>query len=428
MIVNILGSSQNALVQSDFATQAFVCNIGGLLEPTIRKTGVLTGNGSTANPLGISGGTAGQVLTSNGAGQATFQASPAGGSFTAAGNSGPSQNIASGDTFSVLGSGVLTTVASATDTITASVVPSLVTGQVLTTTAGVVGWATPAAGSQTPLTVVDSTSIDLTASGVDNHTLTAVAKVSATAGNQVSINADGLFVPALAGLGVADTSCIDLTIAGTTLSAAPIIAPATGGRDNTLTCSPTGLFSPEVVFSTSNTCAAGGIGATFMVRSVTDIGLNQFRLDSAPEHTGRFNYQGASTTYNIFPLPAGTTNGTASPLLSITNPSACRTMNLLMTINWQQSLTLTPGSQKNSFGQISVNGGAFTTVISAFNHTNTSAVNQQTDFTLRSAVFNVPLAPGATYTIRARTIVTVVAGGIAFLSDSAEVNMIGWTI
>jgi len=65
-----------------FATTAFKCNGSGLLEPTVIKTGVLTGNGSSANPLGISGGTVGQVLTSNGPGQSTFQALPSETIFT----------------------------------------------------------------------------------------------------------------------------------------------------------------------------------------------------------------------------------------------------------------------------------------------------------------------------------------------------------
>lgn len=49
------------------------------------------------------------------------------------------------------------------------------------------------AGGETPITVVDTPSIDLGASGVSNHTLTASVRVSASAGNQLSVLADGLF-------------------------------------------------------------------------------------------------------------------------------------------------------------------------------------------------------------------------------------------
>lgn len=48
---------------------------------------------------------------------------------------------------------------------------------------------------QTPLTVVDTNSIDLTASGAFNATLQADARISATAGNIITVNADGLYVP-----------------------------------------------------------------------------------------------------------------------------------------------------------------------------------------------------------------------------------------
>lgn len=47
--------------------------------------------------------------------------------------------------------------------------------------------------AQTPLTVVDSSTIDFTASGTNNHTLTGVVKISPNANNQV-VNANGLYV------------------------------------------------------------------------------------------------------------------------------------------------------------------------------------------------------------------------------------------
>lgn len=51
---------------------------------------------------------------------------------------------------------------------------------------------------QTPLTVNDSSTIDFTANGTDAHTLTGSVKVSATAGNQITVNADGIYAAALA--------------------------------------------------------------------------------------------------------------------------------------------------------------------------------------------------------------------------------------
>ena len=50
--------------------------------------------------------------------------------------------------------------------------------------------------TETFLSVSDTSTIDLTASGTSNHTLSAAVKISAAVGNQVSANPDGLFVPA----------------------------------------------------------------------------------------------------------------------------------------------------------------------------------------------------------------------------------------
>lgn len=48
--------------------------------------------------------------------------------------------------------------------------------------------------AQTPIVVNDSSTIDFTASGINNHTITAQVKISSNAGNQL-VNANGLFVP-----------------------------------------------------------------------------------------------------------------------------------------------------------------------------------------------------------------------------------------
>lgn len=60
------------------------------------------------------------------------------------------------------------------------------------------GLFVPAAAAQTPITANNSTSINLTASGLDNHTLVAVVNVSATANNTVTILPDGVYVPSFA--------------------------------------------------------------------------------------------------------------------------------------------------------------------------------------------------------------------------------------
>lgn len=68
-----------------------------------------------------------------------------------------------------------------------------------------------------PLLVQDSNSVDLTVAGSPQQTLTANVLVSATAGNVVSVNADGIYVPTPTPsdpVQVTDTQSIDLTIAG----------------------------------------------------------------------------------------------------------------------------------------------------------------------------------------------------------------------
>jgi len=54
-------------------------------------------------------------------------------------------------------------------------------------------WVTPAAG-HVAATTVDSSTVDFTQSGTDNQTITATVKVSAAVGNDIVVNADGLFV------------------------------------------------------------------------------------------------------------------------------------------------------------------------------------------------------------------------------------------
>lgn len=57
------------------------------------------------------------------------------------------------------------------------------------------GLFVPAAAAQTPITANDSTSIDLTAFGIDNHTLIARLIVSPLSTNALTIQPDGVFVP-----------------------------------------------------------------------------------------------------------------------------------------------------------------------------------------------------------------------------------------
>lgn len=119
--------------------------------------------------------------------------------------------------------------------------------------------------TETPITVVDSNSVDLTSSGPFGHTIEADVNLSANPGNQIVELVDGLFVPAGTDVNIAvlDTACLDLSIveapAGTFLiSGAPVISPNPG---NNISCVGNGLFvpvaaavNPTVIQAVDNGC------------------------------------------------------------------------------------------------------------------------------------------------------------------------------
>lgn len=101
-----------------------------------------------------------------------------------------------------------------------------------------------AADTEVPLTVVDTNSINLTASGTDNHTLQADLIISPNVNNQAAILVNGLFVSETP-ITPVDTSSIDLTVSGVnshTIQADIIIS---AGEGNILESLPGGLYVPE---------------------------------------------------------------------------------------------------------------------------------------------------------------------------------------
>jgi hypothetical protein len=50
-------------------------------------------------------------------------------------------------------------------------------------------------GYQIPINATDTNTVDITANGLKNHNIKADVKVSATVGNTLAINSDGLYVP-----------------------------------------------------------------------------------------------------------------------------------------------------------------------------------------------------------------------------------------
>ena len=88
----------------------------------------------------------------------------------------------------------------------------------------------------TPITVLPSTSMNVTASGVDNHTLKHEVRASTTAGNTLSVDPLGVYVPASAGTPLTAVSTNSVTLAtsgvnGHTLTANVKVDLAAGAQN-----------------------------------------------------------------------------------------------------------------------------------------------------------------------------------------------------
>lgn len=125
--------------------------------------------------------------------------------------------------------------------------------------------ATLTAAANTPITPVDSTSIDLSVSGSLNHTLTGVVKISATASNQVSIVSDGLLVAPQ----TLSISGNNLTISsGNTVDFSALLCQ-TGWQGN-VTVDPSGAVDGDYWFRTDLSAASGlKIKVNGAVRTIT---------------------------------------------------------------------------------------------------------------------------------------------------------------
>lgn len=153
-----------------------------------------------------------------------------------------------------------------------------------------------AAPSETPITALDSASVDIIVSGVNSHTVQAHVRISEQAGNVVNILTDGLHVASLcdqlADIGgivlpaevgdifvtsgciprtlpayappvdvnivASDTNCINTTVVESpantfTVSSSPILSPLI---DNQIFCTINGLYVPPTSPATAITCAA----------------------------------------------------------------------------------------------------------------------------------------------------------------------------
>lgn len=227
---------------------------------------------------------------------------------------------------------------------------------------------------ETPIIVVDTTTVDLTAVGQYNHTLSAVVKVSADAGNILVVHADGLYVPAaisacdqIANLptgavatplitkllgddcqfhtiplqtvtvNVSDTATVDMHIVGApgsqVISADVIISPDAG---NDLEAHPNGLYVDvcDSLAATTN----GGV-AEYGVTQLVGRDCKYYTLEEAslttvvPSDTSCINMM-------VNEAPTGTFTVSAVPVISPVgdNQITCTPQGLYV-----QSVTVVPG-------------------------------------------------------------------------------------
>jgi hypothetical protein len=107
----------------------------------------------------------------------------------------------------------------------------------------------------TPITPVDTNSIDLATSGVNMHTITANVKVSANAGNRLTIQADGLYSsPNVLSV---NYSTKELSLVGSnTVSLAALFTPVSGFLGN-VTADPSSPIDGQYWFRTDLAAASG---------------------------------------------------------------------------------------------------------------------------------------------------------------------------
>lgn len=240
-------------------------------------TALITGDGSDAAPLVVDvkvSATAGNTLTANGDGlyvpAATFaglsvddsptidfsgngtsgshltgsvkRSATAGNSLVANADGLWAPTFASQDTPTIDFTGAGTTVSA----LQAAVKISATAGNQVTANPDGIYVPVPAAGAAN---IADTASVDMSGDGTSGSPLSAAVKRSATAGNALTENADGLYVatvtPGIASVTSNDSPTIDFSGAGTSGSALTAAVRLSATALNGLTANPDGLWAPK---------------------------------------------------------------------------------------------------------------------------------------------------------------------------------------
>jgi len=122
-------------------------------------------------------------------------------------------------------------------------------GNVLTVVGGAPAWAAIPA-----FTYDDSSSIDFSGAGTSASHFTGSVKLSATSGNAITTNSDGLWAPTFAS---SDSTSIDFSGSGTTGSPLTAVSKISASANNSVTINPDGLYSAIPTYTTGSVIFAG---------------------------------------------------------------------------------------------------------------------------------------------------------------------------
>lgn len=141
---------------------------------------------------------------------------------------------------------------SALDTVPGYLVSKILPGTNVTVTSSTISGneRLTIAFTETQLSVTDSTTVDLSVSGLNNHTLAASVKVSAIAGNLITVQSDGLHVLApvvtIPPIIANDSASLDFTVSGSDLHTITGTVKVSSTLGNAITIDGTGLYVPSI--------------------------------------------------------------------------------------------------------------------------------------------------------------------------------------